>query len=571
MLSNQKNKVQNGTSDVCPYKSDEILPTTLSSEMFSKISGNIFNGDKDFVEFIKNNDPPAKVVPYSGKFIPSKKNKLYVKKNLNARLFVYKRNFGDLEKQTHEIMRVLYNDKCEIEDQYKHNLYSSKKFAGFLDRCLFKMFKLKLDKCVICMKGSIANNQDINNVIKYINNHNFSRHNAYSSVCSYEETCNMIDEGQQNWNNLGLLCKYKCKIKNVVVMRDTKTDAFVRILRNCADTIGKAIDKAKVKISHDGTKIVAALSNNTAIVWNVETDEVEHILEGHTDTINKANFSPNGKIIVTISNDGTARVWDAKNGKSKHILICDKAIVSPDGKIIVTISNDFTVKVWNIETGCLLHTLPAMTVYSNSQSLNFSPDGTKIVATLNNYNYIKLTTVIWDVETGNIVNTLPNHKDLLWGSKFSSDGTKIILGRYGNAMVWDYMWKEDNIKWLLGGNLRLDRAEIIRRMFVEANQVGTPLIIDKNSKEEILLSRLPRDKQRFLKKYLDIKIKRQPQSYMKFIWRRFCRIFQTSSRCFSNLYYEKRDECIGVLCGCIVVLLTLPTIVRWRNKLYNLQ
>ena len=37
-------------------------------------------------------------------------------------------------------------------------------------------------------------------------------------------------------------------------------------------------------------------------------------LEGHTDGVWSAAFSPDGKRIVTASKDGTARLWDAADG-----------------------------------------------------------------------------------------------------------------------------------------------------------------------------------------------------------------------------------------------------------------
>jgi WD40 repeat protein len=38
-------------------------------------------------------------------------------------------------------------------------------------------------------------------------------------------------------------------------------------------------------------------------------------LEGHEGTVNSAVFSPDGKRIVTASDDGTARIWDAASGR----------------------------------------------------------------------------------------------------------------------------------------------------------------------------------------------------------------------------------------------------------------
>ncbi|MBU0988431.1 MAG: hypothetical protein KKH68_14370, partial [Proteobacteria bacterium] len=115
----------------------------------------------------------------------------------------------------------------------------------------------------------------------------------------------------------------------------------------------------------------------------------------HKKLVRSANFSPDGKRIVTASDDHTARVWDAVTGKPLtdpmlHIESVTSASFSPDGKRIVTASWDRTARVWDAETGKPL-TEPMLhkkAVYSAS----FSPDGKRIVtASLDN------TARVWDL------------------------------------------------------------------------------------------------------------------------------------------------------------------------------
>jgi WD40 repeat protein len=66
-------------------------------------------------------------------------------------------------------------------------------------------------------------------------------------------------------------------------------------------------------------------------------------LRGHEAAVRSAAFSPDGSRIVTASNDGTARLWDAASRKELVVLrghegVVRSAAFSPDGSRIVTAS-----------------------------------------------------------------------------------------------------------------------------------------------------------------------------------------------------------------------------------------
>ena len=79
-------------------------------------------------------------------------------------------------------------------------------------------------------------------------------------------------------------------------------------------------------------------------------------LKGHTDQVTSVAFSPDGKRIVSGSEDQTLKVWDATSGQETLTLNGHSGRVmsvafSPDGKRIVSAGGDQTLKVWDATSG----------------------------------------------------------------------------------------------------------------------------------------------------------------------------------------------------------------------------
>jgi WD40 repeat protein len=44
-------------------------------------------------------------------------------------------------------------------------------------------------------------------------------------------------------------------------------------------------------------------------IWNIAGQKLIKMLDGHQDTVLRVTFSPEGKLIASISWDGTVRLW----------------------------------------------------------------------------------------------------------------------------------------------------------------------------------------------------------------------------------------------------------------------
>ena len=107
-----------------------------------------------------------------------------------------------------------------------------------------------------------------------------------------------------------------------------------------------------VSFSPDGKRIVSGSDDKTVKVSNVESGQEILTLKGHSDAVRSATFSPDGKQIASVGWDKTLKIWDAHTGEETLRLTTVGFNVgfSPDGKRIVSGSSDNTVKVWDISS-----------------------------------------------------------------------------------------------------------------------------------------------------------------------------------------------------------------------------
>src|SRR5574341_184038 len=117
-----------------------------------------------------------------------------------------------------------------------------------------------------------------------------------------------------------------------------------------------------VAFSPDGKYMLTGSNDWTARLWDARTGQVVHVFSGHTSGVTSVAFSPDGKYVLTGSLDSIARLWETQTGKVVRTFVGHPVLIfsvdfSTDGKYVLTGSGDKTARMWDAQSGQVMRTV----------------------------------------------------------------------------------------------------------------------------------------------------------------------------------------------------------------------
>jgi WD40 repeat protein/energy-coupling factor transporter ATP-binding protein EcfA2 len=144
-----------------------------------------------------------------------------------------------------------------------------------------------------------------------------------------------------------------------------------------------------IEVAPDGKSAVAGAVDGTVVAYDLTKKKRLWLRRDDRGAINAVAFDPSGKMLLTGSDDGTARLYDAQTGDPKAVLSRStaagaagnqpgvvSALFSPSSNCIATTYSDGSVSFWTLN-GDAIAELRARG--GNAGAADFSPDGSLFI------------------------------------------------------------------------------------------------------------------------------------------------------------------------------------------------
>lgn len=171
-----------------------------------------------------------------------------------------------------------------------------------------------------------------------------------------------------------------------------------------------------VAFTPDSSRAISC-SDQQGRIWESQSGELIHTMEGHEGTIWALAVSHNGARAATGSEDHTARIWSVQTGEELVTIREHRGAIwsvkfSPDDRWVIAGSYDSTISISRTSTGECLHILSGHT--SVVHAVAYSPVGDLVAS-----GAADGTVKLWDGKHGKAIAEMKGHADKIKSLRFS--------------------------------------------------------------------------------------------------------------------------------------------------------
>ena len=136
-----------------------------------------------------------------------------------------------------------------------------------------------------------------------------------------------------------------------------------------------------IDVSPDKKMVAIATLEKNVIVWNLNYERQEFILEGHKKWMGDVTFSSVGDLFASSNDDKSVILWDFKKRQNIASITGKKPFMgikfSPNGKLLAAMNEDGTLGMWDVSSY-----LPPTPIPEKTQTTPIQPVDTKKSTTI---------------------------------------------------------------------------------------------------------------------------------------------------------------------------------------------